>query len=310
MEQRGPILVTGGSGFVGQHLIWRLLRSGCGVTSVSRSGTKGDPNPGGSEFGGRLDVLRGDLRDRQWVLDRLGGTHWSVVYHLAGVLPDARTPSVDVIEGNLGTTQSVLELCAAARIERCIFTSTKSVYPYRNPDYNPVDEEHEIAPPELYGAAKYAAEVLSRGYAEQFGFPMAVLRCTGIYGRGRDRGALARVVRSALRGEDVRLESESGREFDMVHVSDVVEALLLASRADIPGYRVYNVGAGECRPLEWYARFILDEIGGASRLDLRLREGGAACTLDISRARNELGYSPAPLRQRLVEYIREMGGTK
>ena len=307
MDQDERHLVTGGSGFLGRHLLRRLLRQGSRVTTVSRREADFRLSGQSEDEPGRLEVLRGDLQDRQWVLDKLGGVRWTTVFHLAGLIPDPETSSHEIIEKNVTATQNVLDLCGREGVERLIFSSSKSVYAYRNPRYNPVDEEHEVAPQGLYGAAKYASEILAKAYSDRYGLSVIILRLTGIYGMGRDQGAIAGFVRAALRGETIRLEPEAaGRQFDMVHVEDAVDALLLSCKVKNRGVRTYNIGGNECHPLEWFARLILEKTGSASRLESDFQEEGVPFEMNITRAQRELGFSPRGVRQRMSQFIREM----
>jgi UDP-glucuronate 4-epimerase len=239
------ILVTGAAGFIGSHLVDRLLADGREVVGVdaftgyySRRRKESNLASAISEEGFRL--VEGDLLelDLDGLLRGVGG-----VVHLAGE-PGVRRSwggsFSKYLERNVLSTQRLLEAVWRNATPGLVYASSSSVYG-PDPGY-PVSEDHGRCPASPYGLSKLAAEDLIGLYVRQRDVPASVLRYFTVYGpRQRPEMALSRFISAAFRGRPVEIFGDGEQKRDMTYVADAVDATAAALDAS-PG--VYNVGGG------------------------------------------------------------------
>jgi CDP-paratose 2-epimerase len=263
-------LVTGGAGFIGTNLADRLLCEGQRVRIVdnlSRPGVERNLAWLRERHGERLEVLRGDLRDRGVAAEAVRGVE--SVFHLAAqvaVTTSLEQPMLD-FDVNLTGTINLLE---AARVQAeppaFLFTSTNKVYGglddvelhNAGSRYEPIadtvrragiseDRPLDFCTP--YGCSKGAADQYVLDYAKSFGMNTVVLRMSCIYGPhqcgNEDQGWVAHFAISALEGEPITLYGDGHQVRDILFVEDLVEAFLLARESiETIGGRAYNMGGG------------------------------------------------------------------
>jgi UDP-glucose 4-epimerase len=240
------VLVTGGQGFIGSNLVLRLAAAQADVTVLDCLA----PGSGGNAFnlcaaGARISIHNADLRDADSLRKLLPGHHY--VFHLGAQISHAesmRDPLAD-LDVNARGTLSVLEACRDVNPRgTIIFTSTRQVY--GAPQYLPVDERHPLAPPDINGVNKLAAEWYVRLYHHVHGIRGSILRLTNTYGP-RMRVCDARQtfvgiwIRLLIEGRPIEIFGDGSQKRDLNHVDDVVDALLLAAGEAALG-RVFNLG--------------------------------------------------------------------
>jgi len=239
------ILVTGAAGFIGSHLVERLLEVGHEVVGVdaftgyySRERKEGNlARAAGAED---FRLMEGDLLDLD-LDDLLRGVDG--VAHLAaesGVRASWGDNFSRYLERNVAATQRLLEALSGQSVERFVFASSSSVYGSVD---GPAKETASLRPASPYGLSKLAAEELVKLYARQRGVPATILRYFTVYGpRQRPDMALSRFISAALRGEPLRVFGDGSQMREMTYVSDVVDATVAALEAPPGG--TYNVGGG------------------------------------------------------------------
>jgi len=235
------IVVTGGAGFIGSHLVDALLEGGEDTVLVVDNMRRGRmANLAHHERDARFRVLVGDIRDEGFVHSALRGA--DLVYHLGaqsnvlGALSDPRYS----FESNVGGTFNVLEAARQHGVRRVVFASSREAY--GETTRLPVDETQPLQAKNLYGASKAAAEVYCRTFSTAFALPVAILRLSNVYGlRDVDR-VIPLWIDRALKGEP--LDVYGGRQLiDFVPVDTVVHALLVAGSADVATIPI-NVASG------------------------------------------------------------------
>ncbi len=239
------ILVTGAAGFIGSHLVDRLLADGREVIGVdaftgyySRKRKERNLALAVREDGFRL--VEGDLL---WLdLDELLRGVGAIV-HLAGEPGVRRSWGSNFskyLERNVLSTQRLLEATWRNATPKFVYASSSSVY---GPDPgHPVGENHDRRPASPYGFSKLAAEELIGLYTRERSVPATILRYFSVYGpRQRPEMALSRFISAAFRGRPVEIFGDGEQVRDMTYVSDAVEATVAA--LDAPS-GVYNVGGG------------------------------------------------------------------
>ena len=256
-------LITGGAGFVGRNLIARLLSGGSGDQEVaifddlSASGLDVLRRVGGCEgvietpagapaWGpGRppLTCTVGDVRDAAAVERACAGAE--VVVHLAantGVGPSVLDPRLDC-EVNVIGTLNCLEAARRHGVGRFVFASSGAPAGLCEP---PITERVVPRPASPYGASKLAGEAYCSAYAQAFGLSTVALRFSNVYGShsGHKGSVVATFIRRALAGEPITINGDGHQTRDFVYVDDLVAAIELAARADMPGGEVFQIATG------------------------------------------------------------------
>jgi UDP-glucose 4-epimerase len=275
------IVVTGGSGFLGRHVVRRLIARGDDVSVVDKN-----PYPDRA-----VAIVEGDLREEKIVEAAIEeGT--DAVVHLAAitsVLLSAKDPHA-VFETNVLATELVLERCRALGVGRLVFASTNAV---AGVVQGTIDESVLPRPLTPYGATKAAAEMLFSAYAASYAMKIVSLRFTNIYGEGMQSkdSVVARLMRCALSGSPISIYGDGEQKRDYVYVSDAVAAIELGLRLDQA--QTLTIGAGRSVSMNelWETTC---EVTGVDilREEVAAKPGEMpAVVVDIAKAR-ALGYSP------------------
>lgn len=234
------VLVTGGAGFIGSHVVDRLVCAGAQVAVVDdlSTGRFENLNPGANFY--QVGVEATELVE---VIER---ERPEVVFHQAAqadVQRSLREPLVDV-KVNVSGTVNLLEACRCFGVRKVIYASSAAVY--GDPAYLPVDEEHPIVPLSCYGASKYVPELYLGIYRHLYGLNYTVLRYANVYGPRQDAngegGVVAIFTCRLLRGESPCIFGDGEQTRDFIYVKDVAAANLAAvSGGD---GMVLNIGTG------------------------------------------------------------------
>ncbi|MBP9781882.1 NAD-dependent epimerase/dehydratase family protein [Candidatus Woesebacteria bacterium] len=212
------IIVTGGSGFLGHHLIRAFVKAGHQVRNIDLR-----PNP---EF----ETVLADVRDQNRMNELI--TDADVVYHLASLIEAGESVKepAKYFDNNLMGTLSVLEAMRSNQIKRFIFSSSAAIY--GEPLRTPISEDDRTLPINPYGVTKLAMEGLLRSYVESYGFTGMALRYFNLYGPEEhhqpETHAIPRFIQQITQDEEVTLWGDGGHQRDYVYIADVVDAHLLA----------------------------------------------------------------------------------
>jgi nucleoside-diphosphate-sugar epimerase len=289
-------LVTGCAGFIGSHLVDRLLRQGDDVMGVDLftdyyPRERKEANLAEAQTHPRFSFTEVDLVDASLeplVADVDG------VFHLAaqpGVRGSWGETFAVYVRDNIHVTQRLLEAAAKAK-RRVVMASSSSVY--GNAETYPTSEETQPRPVSPYGVTKMACELLARSYSESFGLEVVSLRYFTVYGpRQRPDMAFSRIISSLSSGSTFRLFGTGRQSRDFTYVDDAVEATL-AAMENGSGSRVYNVGGGTEATLERVIG-ICERLSGR-RLDVRYEPSALGdvrrTAAETSLVRSELGWTP------------------
>jgi nucleoside-diphosphate-sugar epimerase len=279
-------LVTGAAGFIGSHLVERLLDAFTDFYPRARkesniAGARARP---GFRFV-EADLVRTDLPPLLEGID--------VVFHLAaqpGVRPSWGKEFDVYIRHNIAVTQRLLEASIGARLHKFVYASSSSIY--GNAEALPTREDARPEPVSPYGVTKLAAEHLCDLYRAAHSTPAASLRLFTVYGpRQRPDMAFSRLVRTALEGGTFELYGDGAQTRDFTYVGDVTAAMQACAASDWTG--TANVGGGDRVPLNDAIRILTDHAGPV-RVERRpVQRGDVRDTAaDTSLARSAFGYEP------------------
>jgi UDP-glucuronate 4-epimerase len=294
------ILVTGGAGFIGSHLVERLLAEGYGIVALDNFDSFYDPaikraNTEQASADKNYRLVEGDIRDAGMLADLFAAETFDAVVHLAaraGVRPSIEDP-VLYSSVNLDGTTRLLEACRRHDVRRFIFGSSSSVYgnnrkvPFSEAD--PVD--HPISP---YAATKKAGEVICHSFHHLFGMDITCLRFFTVYGpRQRPEMAIHKFARLMQEGEEIEQFGDGGSARDYTYVGDIVEGVVRSLRR-CSGYRILNLGGSQTLTLKELVQKIGDGLGVLPRVkQLPMQPGDVMRTwADITQAERELGWRP------------------
>jgi UDP-glucose 4-epimerase len=240
------VLVTGSEGFIGSHVVERLLVSGADVRAFcwydpdSRQGWLDDLSP---EQRALIEFRPGDIRDARDVEDAVQGC--DVVLHLAALIsiPHSYRVPEAFVATNISGTLNVLEACRRHGVERLVHTSTSEVY--GTPDTVPITERHELRAQSPYSASKIAADKLCESYARSFDLPVTVLRPFNTYGpRQSARAVIPTIIGQLLAGITPISLGSLEPQRDFTFVADTAEAFVMAGDADLEPGTVIHLGTG------------------------------------------------------------------
>jgi len=239
------VVVTGAGGFIGSHLVERLVVLGAEATAFLRYNSrseKGLIDECPEDVRSQIRVAWGDLRDP----DSLRRTfdRAEVIFHLGALvgIPYSYDSPRQYVDTNVVGTLNVLEAARASEVRRVVHTSTSEVY--GTPIYTPIDEKHPLQGQSPYSATKIGADKLAESFWRAFGVPATTIRPFNTYGpRQSARAILPTIIRQALNRSTIRLGSlEPVR--DMNFVADTIDAYVRIAHCDAALGRVVNVGSG------------------------------------------------------------------
>jgi UDP-glucose 4-epimerase len=283
-------LVTGGCGFIGSNLVDRLIDDGHEVIVIDNLSAESNEQ---FYFNDKATYHHIDIRDFQSILPLFEGVH--TVYHLAAearIQPIINNPRLAVEVNVLGTC-NVLEASRTHNVKRVIYSSTSSVYGLKNKP--PLREDMETDCLNSYSVSKKAGEDLCKLYRTMWGLETVIFRYFNVYGereptKGQYAPVVGRFLKQVRNGEPMTVVGNGEQRRDFTHVSDIVQANILASNLEnkkIVG-EIINVGTGINHSVIELARMIGNDITFVSK-----REGEAWETLaDVTKIQTHLHWKP------------------
>ena len=292
------ILVTGGAGFIGSHVVEALLARGDKVTVVDDFNDFYDPalkRRNVATFANRVPIVEADIRDLAALRAIFSSGRFDAVAHIAaraGIRPSVAQPRL-YTEVNILGTQNLLELAREFGVRKFVFASSSSVYgvgqpvPFRE-DAAPL---HPISP---YAASKLAAEALCHVYHHLHGLDVACPRLFTVYGpRQRPDLAIHKFTSAIMRGKPVEIYGDGATARDYTYSDDVVQGFL-AALDRCAGFEIVNLGESRTVELRELVQLIEGAVGKKAQLrQLPAQPGDVPITYaDISKAKRLLGYNP------------------
>ena len=305
------ILVTGGCGFIGSHLVDRLVSDGHEVHVADNlsSGHARNLNP-------KARMHDADIRSAK-LSQVFRDARPEAVFHMAAQISVAystRAPVADASANIMGTL-NLIRQCNRYETRQIVYSSTGGAL-YGEPVYLPCDEGHPIKPLSPYGASKFAAETYLHTMSSLGGFEYTCLRYSNVYGPRQDphgeAGVVAIFCGRMLRDDEVVIFGDGSQERDFVYVDDVVEANVKALEQETGG--VYNIAAGVGTDVNSVFRALADDAGYTRPPHYApYRQGDVyKIRLDAGLAERELGWKAnvgvEEGLQRTLDYFRSISG--
>src|SRR3989344_8504222 len=284
-------LVTGGTGFIGSHLVRRLLEERYEVRLLDSHNPNRDDYDLFKKFGKNYRFAKCDIADKKQIKQSFfKNIDW--VFHLAGksnIVPSIEEPET-YHRVNVSGTVYILEACRKAGIKKFLYTASSSCYGI--PETYPTPETAPIRPQYPYALTKYLGELYALHYAQVYKLPVISLRLFNVFGpRVRSYGTYGPVISifmaQKLSGKPMTVIGNGKQTRDFTFVSDVVEAFITAAKSKVSN-EVFNVGSGGSYSINEMVKI----IGGKS-VRIPKRPGEPDCIYaDIRKIRKILGWQP------------------
>jgi NAD dependent epimerase/dehydratase len=246
VDLRGStVLVTGAAGFIGSHLVERLVKDGAAVRAFGRYTSRtdiGNLRELSQDVLDEVDVRFGDLLDRDFVGRAVAEV--DVVFHLGASISVAYSYVAprEVVQTNVIGTLNVLTAAQEAMTRRVVQMSSSEVY--GTAQYTPIDEKHPLHAQSPYAASKVGADKLAETFHLSFGLPVVIARPFNTYGpRQSQRAVIPTIVAQALAGGELSIGATTPRR-DFVYVGDTVDALLALGASDDHAGETFNISTG------------------------------------------------------------------
>lgn len=290
MSNKLKIIVTGGAGFIGSHLVERLLKDRHQVTVIDNYSTGRPENLEHLQNCDTLSIQECDIVSFESIEKFFKNVDW--VFHvaaLADIVPSIERPR-DYYKSNVYGTFNVLEACRKYGTKRFIYTASSSSFGI--PDEYPTPETAEIRPQYPYALTKYLGEELVMHWCHVYSLPAVSLRFFNVYGlRSRTSGTYGAVfgvfLAQKLAGKPFTVVGNGKQTRDFTFVTDVVDAMVKAADSDLSG-EIINIGSDNT-----YSVNSLIEVLGGNVIYIPKRPGEPDCTwADITKAKKLLGWKP------------------
>jgi nucleoside-diphosphate-sugar epimerase len=288
-------VVTGGAGFIGSHLVHRLLAEGGRVRVVDNLATGKRERL--SDVRDAVEFLEGDLADPDVCENALRGADY--VLHQAAIPSVQRSINdpVGTNEANITSTLNVLAACRNHGVRRLVFAASSSAY--GNSPVLPKREDMPPSPLSPYALQKFVGERYCQLFFELYGLETVGLRYFNVFGPGQDpyseySAVIPKFANRLQRGKSIVVYGDGEQSRDFTYIDNVVEANLLALGAKRAAGSVINVGCGERITLNRLIKILEDILKVRATVDYQpARPGDVRDSLaDISRAQDLLGYRP------------------
>lgn len=293
------VLVTGSGGFIGSHLVERLVQEGARVRAMIRYNSR-------SQWGlledlpiqvlDEVEIISGDVQDPFSVQKAVDGC--DTVFHLASLvaIPYSYIAPQSYVMTNVLGTLNVMQACLTSGVRRVVHTSTSETY--GTALYVPIDEKHPLQGQSPYSASKIGADKIAESYYLSFGLPVTTIRPFNTYGpRQSARAVIPTIISQVYKGGILKLGSLHPTR-DLNYVSDTVEGFLRMATAEKVVGQVVNIGSGQEISIGELAATIMKVMGKEQKIvsdDQRVRPEKSEVErllADNSKARELAGWEP------------------
>lgn len=304
------VMVTGGTGFIGGHVLRGLVKKGHTVVAF-------DSFPEGewiSDIADGITIVRGEVQDLPSIIGAVKRFKITHIIHTASMLTAAskERPST-AFNVNIAGTVNILEAARLMEVTHITYASSTAVYGYTEQG-KIIDEEHPQEPVTLYGVSKLLGEHYGLVYSQDYDIGFNALRFPIVYGPGQSRrgfSAIKEIVEKPVQGMPAKVPVGGDQTYDTVYVKDVADAVISACFAGNTEHKLFNIGLGTMHSPRDVASLVGKIVPGAvfeigPGFDIAEPARGP---LNIVRARAELGYVPRfDLARGVGDYIQTLRG--
>ena len=293
------ILVTGGAGFIGSHIVKKLLQAGSAVAILDDFNDFYNPaikRANVESFNGDAEVIEADIRDADRMKEVVGRGKYGSIIHIAaraGVRPSVLNPRA-YIETNVIGTYNLLEAARTGGVGQFLLASSSSVYGLANK----VPFSEDLALPQTlspYAATKLAAEHLCGNYSHLYDLPMVVMRFFTVYGPAqRPDLAIHKFTDRIFHGRPLQQYGDGSTRRDYTYVDDIAQGVLGALKYSRTPFEIFNLGENQTTTLSELIIAIESALGKKATIErLPEQQGDMPLTCaNIDKARALLGYHP------------------
>ena len=293
------VLVTGGAGFIGSHIVRKLLQSGHEAAVVDDFNGFYDPaikRANVQDFADQVEVIEANIEDAEKMTQVVTGGKFEAIIHIAaraGVRPSVENPGA-YIKTNISGTHNMLEAARAGGVGHFLFASSSSVYGLART----VPFSEDLALPQTlspYAATKLAGEHLCGNFSHLYGLRVACLRFFTVYGPGqRPDLAIHKFTDRIHRGQPIQQYGDGTTRRDYTYVDDIVQGVLGALKYRRTPFEIFNLGENQTTTLADLITAIESALGKKAVIErLPEQQGDMPLTCaDIEKARALLGYNP------------------
>ncbi len=299
------ILVTGGAGFIGSHLVDLLLKEGHDVTVIDNFSTGRMENLTQQKDNKSLTVIEADVSDLDKIIPYFDAV--DTVFHLAAladIVPSIENP-VQYYKANVSGTLCVVEASRLRGVKKLIYVASSSCYGI--PEAYPTPEMSKASPQYPYALTKYLGEQIALHWGKTYKLPVVSLRLFNVYGpRSRTSGTYGAVfgvfLAQKLAGLPFTVVGDGSQKRDFIYVSDVVEALIKAAYSDVKN-EIFNVGSGNPQSINKLVSLLQGE-----KVYIPKRPGEPDCTwADITKIKDMLGWQPkVPFEEGVAQMLKNI----
>jgi len=310
MPKELNLLVTGGAGFIGSHLVDRLVSRGYNVKVLDNLSTGNLANIQGQIDNGKVEFVKGDITSLEQVKACMTGI--DVVFHLAAQIsvPLSMKNPQFTYQTNVNGTINLLSSLASKNPEgKFVFISSCAVY--GEPQYLPVDENHPTNPISPYAESKLLGEYYTLGFNQNRLLKTAALRFFNVYGvrQGLNdySGVITKFIDRLKQNQPLTIYGDGSQTRDFVHITNIVDAIVACLENPQAEGQVFNIGTGNGLTIEDLANSLIELSGASSTINhAPVREGDIKFSYaNIKKAATQLNYAPSmPLNTGLHELLK------
>lgn len=314
----GYTLVTGGSGFIGVHLMKTLAEQGAEIINYDIRPPSAELDKFLGKVKDKITFVKGNILDLPTLIFSVKERKVQRIVHMAALFDPQESNQIPYLthQVNVLGTLHVLETARIFNLKRLVHISSIGVYPEK--EYEPMDEKHPIlipgtAQPSHYAASKAAAEILGLTYWRNNRVNFVALRFSGVFGYGMRYSMFIKdMVENSIHGQPTKFKTGGGLYRDYTYVKDCVHAIFCALERDNQKLtkRLYLIGSGEIYSASQVAQMVAEIIPGAQieigpeLNEYEKKDAARRGKLDISLAKVELGYEPRfKLRPAIQDYV-------
>ena len=257
------ILITGADGFIGSHLIKKLISSEADITALVLSENLKNLN----SIKNKIKFVYEDITKKE-IIDEIIKINPECIFHFAALTKTDNYPNIrEILETNIMSTINIAEAAIRLKkLKRLIFSSTYLVY---EDSVELLKENNNLNPKSSYAISKYTSEKILQKYSTKHKLPLIITRLFNVYGENNINNVIFLFAKSSLKNKEIYIDGDGEQLRDFIYIDDVIEALLLITQNNKKSNTVINVGSGEYIKIKELAEKIKNLTKSSSKIIYR-----------------------------------------